>query len=102
MSAGRSTVSLRMNRSITTEIFSVSANLLVSGDLSLRVPFTCSVYLSPKTIQSLSISKIISIHTHTIQYIVSCGYYYSVHPDIGWMGARRTAAPDTATVCTLI
>jgi len=68
---------------ITTEIFLVSAHLFMPGDL--RVPFTYSIYLSPNTVQYLSILKVLSIQTLTIQYIVSYIYWYSVHPDIGWV-----------------
>jgi len=103
------------NPLFTTAIFSVSADSLMSGDL--RVLFTYNIHFIPESIQCLSISNTLSIHTLTIPNIGS--YVYSVHPDIGWLSTVLHAVycysvhPDigwvptvrlsyTATVCTLI
>jgi len=73
-------------------------SLTTTGDL--KVPFTHSIYLPPKTLQYFSTSKVLSIHTLTIQYIGSFIYCCSVYPDIGWVSTVLLSY--TATVCTLI
>ena len=93
---------------IKTEIFSVSAHLLMSGNL--RVPFTYSIYLSPRTetllIHTLTIpnigSYIYSVHPDIdwVPTVLRAVYCYSVHPDMGWV--PTVLLLYTATACTLI
>ena len=109
--------------SLVSKLSGNTEDLTIHDESMIITPLVLSthnIYLSPKTVQNLSISSILSIRTNTIQYNGWYIYCYSGHPGVGrvptalmchillqwapWcrQGAHCTDVPDTATVGTLV